>query len=198
MALSRAAARGGIWRLGPAALSPPRERIQLQLLLGVSRSQVCSQLRRSQVRSLSSRATSRALVAAVAAAARRVSTKYEQFLERSFPRFYLLYNTFKTGIQALFLEAKEIRKIKSKMSQQRLSTQQLPYREMERLRQPLKPRCWPTAWSCCPSTTASPQSDTRGPAGALVDQGVAAACPSPQPGANLVIPSLVLPKSQLS
>lgn len=58
---------------------------------------MCSQLRRSQVRSLSSRATSRALVAAVAAAARRVSTKYEQFLERSFPRFYLLYNTFKTG-----------------------------------------------------------------------------------------------------
>ncbi|XP_016161209.1 PREDICTED: LETM1 domain-containing protein 1 [Ficedula albicollis] len=40
-----------------------------------------------------------------------------------------------TGIQALFLEVKEIRKIKSKMSQQRLSTQQLPYREMERLRQ---------------------------------------------------------------
>lgn len=61
------------------------------------RSQVCSQLRRSQVRSLSSRATSRALVAAVAAAARRVSARYEQYLERSFPRFYLLYNTFKNG-----------------------------------------------------------------------------------------------------
>lgn len=39
------------------------------------------------------------------------------------------------GIQALFLEVKEIRKIKSKMSHQRLSVQQLPYREMERLRQ---------------------------------------------------------------
>ncbi|XP_074990124.1 LETM1 domain-containing protein 1 isoform X3 [Calonectris borealis] len=39
------------------------------------------------------------------------------------------------GIQALFLEVKEIRKIKSKMSRQRLSVQQLPYREMERLRQ---------------------------------------------------------------
>lgn len=39
------------------------------------------------------------------------------------------------GIQALFLEIKEIRKIKSKMSCQKLSAQQLPYREMERLRQ---------------------------------------------------------------
>ncbi|XP_015471191.1 LETM1 domain-containing protein 1 isoform X2 [Parus major] len=126
MALSRVAARGGLWRLGPAALSPPRGRMQLQLALGVSR---------SQGRSLSSRAASRALVAAVAAAARRVSARYERFLERSFPRFYLLYSTFKTGIQALFLEAKEIRRIKSKMSQQRLSSQQLPYREMERLRQ---------------------------------------------------------------
>ncbi|KAM7028367.1 LETM1 domain-containing protein 1 isoform 1-T1 [Acridotheres tristis] len=135
MALSRAAVRGGLWRLGPVALSPPRGRMQSQLVLGVPRSQVCSQLRRSQVRSLSSRATSRALVAAVASAARRVSARYEQYLERSFPRFYVLYSTFKTGIQALFLEAKEIRKIKSKMSQQQLSTQQLPYREMERLRQ---------------------------------------------------------------
>ncbi|KAM4880963.1 LETM1 domain-containing protein 1 isoform 2-T2 [Sylvia borin] len=135
MALSRAAARGGLWRLGPSALSPPRERMQPQLALGLSRSQVCSQLRRSQVRSLSSRAASRALVAAVVAAARWVNTRYEQYLERSFPRFYILHSTFKTGIQALFLEVKEIMRIKSKMSQQRLSTQQLPYREMERLRQ---------------------------------------------------------------
>ncbi|XP_015471190.1 LETM1 domain-containing protein 1 isoform X1 [Parus major] len=134
MALSRVAARGGLWRLGPAALSPPRGRMQLQLALGVSR---------SQGRSLSSRAASRALVAAVAAAARRVSARYERFLERSFPRFYLLYSTFKTGIQALFLEAKEIRRIKSKMSQQRLSSQQLPYREMERLRQVFLPTAAP-------------------------------------------------------
>lgn len=97
--------------------------------------QVCSQVRRCQGRSLSTRAASRALVAAVAAAARRVNARYEQYLERSFPRFYVLHSTFKTGVQALFLEVKEIRKIKSKMSRQRLSTQQLPYRDMERLRQ---------------------------------------------------------------
>ncbi|KAJ7426270.1 LETM1 domain-containing protein 1 [Willisornis vidua] len=93
--------------------------------------QVC----RSQECSLSSRATSRALVAAVVAVARRVNARYEQYLERSFPRFYVLYSTFTTGVQALFLEVKEIRRIRSKMSQQRLQVQQLPYRDMERLRQ---------------------------------------------------------------
>ncbi|XP_010075092.1 PREDICTED: LETM1 domain-containing protein 1, partial [Pterocles gutturalis] len=65
----------------------------------------------------------------------RISGRYERFLEKTFPRFYVLYATFTRGIQALFLEVKEIRKIKSKMSRQRLSAQQLPYREMERLRQ---------------------------------------------------------------
>ncbi|NXP20385.1 LTMD1 protein, partial [Scytalopus superciliaris] len=86
---------------------------------------------------LSSRAASRALVAAVAAVARRVNARYERYLERSFPRFYLLYSTFTTGVQALFLEVKEIRRIRSRMSQQRLKVQQLPYRDMERLRQVL-------------------------------------------------------------
>ncbi|NXM26826.1 LTMD1 protein, partial [Oxyruncus cristatus] len=90
---------------------------------------------RSQERLLSSRATSRALVAAVVAVARRVNARYERYLERSFPRFYLLYSTFTSGMQALFLEVKEISRIRFRMSQQRLKVQQLPYRDMERLRQ---------------------------------------------------------------
>ncbi|NXF82075.1 LTMD1 protein, partial [Sclerurus mexicanus] len=84
---------------------------------------------------LSSRATSRALVAAVAAVARRLNARYERYLERTFPRFYLLYSTFTTGVQAFLLEVKEIRRIRSKMSRQQLEVQQLPYRDMERLRQ---------------------------------------------------------------
>lgn len=44
---------------------------------------------RSQVRSLSSRA--------LVAAARRVSARYERYLQRSFPRFYVLHSTFKSG-----------------------------------------------------------------------------------------------------
>lgn len=51
------------------------------------------------------------------------------------------------GVQALFLEVKEIRKIKSKMSHQRLSVQQLPYREMERLRQ-VRCGAWDAFWCC--------------------------------------------------
>ncbi|XP_066423922.1 LETM1 domain-containing protein 1 isoform X2 [Molothrus aeneus] len=130
MALPVAAARGPLWRLGPAALSPPRGRIPPPLAPAVSRSPL-----RSPVRSLSSRAASRALVAAVAAAARRVSARYERYLERSWPRFYLLHSTFKNGVQALFLEVQEIRRIRARMAQLQLSPQQLPYRDMERLRQ---------------------------------------------------------------
>ncbi|NXK43225.1 LTMD1 protein, partial [Piprites chloris] len=84
---------------------------------------------------LSSRATSRALVAAVVAVARRVNARYERYLERSFPRFYLLYSTFTSGMQALFLEVREIGRIRSRMFRQQLKVQQLPYRDMERLRQ---------------------------------------------------------------
>ncbi|XP_051627555.1 LETM1 domain-containing protein 1 isoform X3 [Manacus candei] len=136
MALSRAAARGVLWRLGPAALGPRRGRMEPLPVLEAPRCQVF----RSQERPLSSRATSRALVAAVAAMARRVNARYERYLERSFPRFYVLYSTFTsvlcpTGIQALFLEVKEIGRIRFRMSRQRLKVQQLPYRDMERLRQ---------------------------------------------------------------
>ncbi|NXL01588.1 LTMD1 protein, partial [Mesembrinibis cayennensis] len=84
---------------------------------------------------LSTKAGSRSVLAALASKVKRINGRYERFLERTFPRFYVLYATFTKGIQVLFLEVKEIRKIKSKMSRQRLSVQQLPYREMERLRQ---------------------------------------------------------------
>lgn len=66
--------------------------------------------------------------------------------------------------------------------------------------QPPKLRSWPTAWSCCPSTTAGPQSDGHVPPspawhpdGPRSDRCVSlpsALCPDP------VIPSPVLPKSQ--
>lgn len=69
---------------------------------------------------------------------------------------YLRASSVPAGVQALFLEVKEIWKIKSKMSRQRLSTQQLPYRDMERLRQvrpvlllclPGAPRNAPSPWN---------------------------------------------------
>ncbi|XP_014811173.1 PREDICTED: LETM1 domain-containing protein 1 [Calidris pugnax] len=84
---------------------------------------------------LSAKAGSRSLLASLASKAKRLNGRDERFLERTFPRFYVLYATFTRGVQMLFLEVKEIRKIKSKMHHQRLSVQQLPYRDMERLRQ---------------------------------------------------------------
>ncbi|NXE56666.1 LTMD1 protein, partial [Casuarius casuarius] len=84
---------------------------------------------------LSTKTSSRALLTALASKVKHINGRYERFLERTFPRFYVLYATFMKGIQALFLEVKEVRKIKLKMSHQRLNFHQLPYREMERLRQ---------------------------------------------------------------
>ncbi|KAM7079918.1 LETM1 domain-containing protein 1 [Ciconia maguari] len=131
MALSRAGCRGPLWRLGPgpgpaAGLSRSRGLLEPRPGRAAPRSPVCC---------LSTKAGSRSVLAALVSKAKRINGRYERFLERTFPRFYVLYATFTKGIQALFLEVKEIRKIKSKMSHQRLSVQQLPYREMERLRQ---------------------------------------------------------------
>ncbi|NXK00687.1 LTMD1 protein, partial [Corythaixoides concolor] len=88
----------------------------------------------------STKANSRSLLAALASKAKRLSGSYERFLERTFPRFHVLHVTLRKGMRALFLEIKEIRKIKREMSRRRLSAQQLPYREMERLRQ-VRARC---------------------------------------------------------
>ncbi|KAI1897076.1 hypothetical protein AGOR_G00079390 [Albula goreensis] len=61
--------------------------------------------------------------------------KYERFLQRRFPRFYILYHTFTRGFRLLFQDAKEISRIKTKMHENNLKFQQLPYREMEKLRE---------------------------------------------------------------
>ncbi|KAG9333981.1 hypothetical protein JZ751_009297 [Albula glossodonta] len=61
--------------------------------------------------------------------------KYERFLQRRFPRFYILYHTFMRGFRLLFQDAKEISRIKTKMHENNLKFQQLPYREMEKLRE---------------------------------------------------------------
>ncbi|XP_019336622.2 LETM1 domain-containing protein 1 isoform X1 [Alligator mississippiensis] len=90
---------------------------------------------RGAVRPLSSKPDPRPLLSALLSSVKRASGRYERFLERRFPRFYLLYATSHRGFKALFLEAKEIRKIKINMAHQGISFQQLPYRDMERLRQ---------------------------------------------------------------
>ncbi|XP_072304765.1 LETM1 domain-containing protein 1 [Eucyclogobius newberryi] len=64
-----------------------------------------------------------------------VNAKYEVFLKRRFPRFYQLHRTFFEGFKLLFRDAYEVRRIKSKLYSERLHYKDLPYREMETLRQ---------------------------------------------------------------
>ncbi|XP_067449157.1 LETM1 domain-containing protein 1 isoform X1 [Thunnus thynnus] len=66
------------------------------------------------------------------------NVKYEGFLKRRFPRFYQLYHTFvevTLGFKLLFQDAKDVKRIKIKMASERLRVQDLPYRDMEKLRQ---------------------------------------------------------------
>ncbi|XP_051735512.1 LETM1 domain-containing protein 1 isoform X2 [Ctenopharyngodon idella] len=68
--------------------------------------------------------------------------KYERFLQRRFPRFYALYNTFMRGFmflykgfRLLFQDAREVRKIMTRMLTDSTENQNLPYRDLEKLRQ---------------------------------------------------------------
>ncbi|XP_061112816.1 LETM1 domain-containing protein 1 isoform X2 [Conger conger] len=64
-----------------------------------------------------------------------VNEKYERFLKRRFPRFYVLYHTLITGFRLLLSDSMEIKKIKMKMYHNNLDVHELPYHDMERLRQ---------------------------------------------------------------
>ncbi|XP_040196784.1 LETM1 domain-containing protein 1 [Rana temporaria] len=67
--------------------------------------------------------------------ARQLNTRYEQFLERKFPKFYTLYSTFTKGLRMLLVDGKDVHMIKMNMRSRGLKYYQLPYREMEKLRQ---------------------------------------------------------------
>ncbi|XP_062314964.1 LETM1 domain-containing protein 1 isoform X2 [Osmerus eperlanus] len=69
-----------------------------------------------------------------------VNEKYEGFLKRRFPRFYVLYHTFKKGFQLLFQDANEVKMIKMRMITQNIQVQDLPYRDMEKLRKVVSQR----------------------------------------------------------
>uniref|UniRef100_A0A8V5GVM6 Uncharacterized protein n=1 Tax=Melopsittacus undulatus TaxID=13146 RepID=A0A8V5GVM6_MELUD len=51
----------------------------------------------SQCRSLSTKAGSRSVLAALVSMAKRLTGRYERFLELTFPRFYVLHSTFTRG-----------------------------------------------------------------------------------------------------
>ncbi|XP_029574799.1 LETM1 domain-containing protein 1 isoform X1 [Salmo trutta] len=65
----------------------------------------------------------------------RANAKYEHFLQRHFPCFYVLYSTFTKGFQLFFQDAKEVKMIKTRMLTNSVKVQDLTYRDMEKLRQ---------------------------------------------------------------
>ncbi|KAF6721275.1 LETM1 domain-containing protein 1 [Oryzias melastigma] len=92
-----------------------------------SRSPLCRHYTSSKVRRGLGRFISSRLQAA--------NIKYESFLKKRFPRFFLLYHTFMEGFKMLFHDAKEVKRINMKMLYGGVKYQDLPYREMEKLRQ---------------------------------------------------------------
>nr|XP_057907046.1 LETM1 domain-containing protein 1 [Doryrhamphus excisus] len=61
--------------------------------------------------------------------------KYEGFLKRRFPRFYVLHHTLVEGFKLLFQDAKEVSQIKTKMASHGVMYEELSYRELEKVRQ---------------------------------------------------------------
>ncbi|XP_043939389.1 LETM1 domain-containing protein 1 [Protopterus annectens] len=85
--------------------------------------------------SMSSKPQGRGFTSLITSKLKYISLQYETFLKRRFPRFYVLHTTFMKGVRSLFLDAKEVKRIKIMMAEQNLNLEQLPYRDMEKLRQ---------------------------------------------------------------
>ncbi|KAG9491624.1 hypothetical protein GDO78_000241 [Eleutherodactylus coqui] len=66
---------------------------------------------------------------------KHLNAKYERFLERKFPKFYILYSTFMKGARMLWIDGKEVTRIRRRMKSQGIQYHQLPYGDMEKLRQ---------------------------------------------------------------
>ncbi|XP_065790476.1 LETM1 domain-containing protein 1 isoform X4 [Muntiacus reevesi] len=90
---------------------------------------------RSSKLHLSPKADVKSLISYVVTKTKVINGKYHRFLGRHFPRFYVLYTIFMKGLQMLWADAKKARRIKTNMWKHNIKFHQLPYREMEHLRQ---------------------------------------------------------------
>uniref|UniRef100_A0A7N5KGY9 LETM1 domain containing 1 n=1 Tax=Ailuropoda melanoleuca TaxID=9646 RepID=A0A7N5KGY9_AILME len=130
MALSRVCwARAALW--GSAVTLGPHVTRKLQLV----RCGLAWGAPRSSKLHLSPKADVKSLISYVVAKTKVINGKYHRFLGRHFPRFYVLYTVFMKGLQMLWADAKKARRIKANMWKHNIKFHQLPYREMEHLRQ---------------------------------------------------------------
>ncbi|XP_028849433.1 LETM1 domain-containing protein 1 isoform X2 [Denticeps clupeoides] len=63
------------------------------------------------------------------------NSKYEQFLQRRFPQFYVLYHTFLRGFRLLFQDAKDVFKIRAQIQASDMNHLKMSYHNLEKLRQ---------------------------------------------------------------
>ncbi|XP_004637875.1 LETM1 domain-containing protein 1 isoform X1 [Octodon degus] len=130
MALSRVFwARAALW--GSAVTPGPVVTRRLQL----GRSGLAWGALRSSKLHLSPKADMKSLISYVVTKTKAINGKYHRFLSRHFPRFYVLYTIFMKGLQMFWADAKKARRIKTNMWKHNIKFHQLPYREMEHLRQ---------------------------------------------------------------
>ncbi|XP_017401381.1 LETM1 domain-containing protein 1 isoform X6 [Cebus imitator] len=130
MALSRVCwARAAVW--GSAVT--PGHFVTRRLQLG--RSGLAWGGPRSSKLHLSPKADVKNLISYVVTKTKAINGKYHRFLGRHFPRFYVLYTIFTKGFRMLWADAKKARRIKTNMWNHNIEFHQLPYREMEHLRQ---------------------------------------------------------------
>ncbi|XP_023066894.1 LETM1 domain-containing protein 1 isoform X9 [Piliocolobus tephrosceles] len=130
MALSRVCwARSAVW----GSVVTPGHFFTRRLQLG--RSGLAWGAPRSSKLHLSPKADVKNLMSYVVTKTKAINGKYHRFLGRHFPRFYVLYTIFMKGLQMLWADAKKARRIKTNMWKHNIKFHQLPYREMEHLRQ---------------------------------------------------------------
>ncbi|AWP10204.1 putative LETM1 domain-containing protein 1 [Scophthalmus maximus] len=96
---------------------------------------MCASLRLLLCRLYSSSKARRGVGRYISSSLKWANNKYEGFLKRRFPRFYQLYHTFVEGFKLLLRDSKDVQRIKTKMFSDGVKFQDLPYREMEKLRQ---------------------------------------------------------------
>ncbi|XP_060750677.1 LETM1 domain-containing protein 1 [Tachysurus vachellii] len=94
-----------------------------------------TQLRLCLIRQYSPSQARYGLGQSIAARLKWANEKYEKFLQRRFPRFFVLYSTFTRGFRLFFEDAREVHRIRIRMIKNNIDPRKLPYREMEKLRQ---------------------------------------------------------------
>ncbi|XP_068192793.1 LETM1 domain-containing protein 1 [Antennarius striatus] len=106
--------------------------------IGLYSNHVSCQYRLQLCRHYSSPNFGRGIGQYVTSTIQAVNSKYESFLKRRFPRVYTIHFTFTQGLKLMFQDFKEIKRISMKMRSEGLGFHDLPYRDMEKLRQSRK------------------------------------------------------------